>query len=1006
MFPQQGTPGHLNPAQMYNHLGNGSQFDLSQFTGLQNGASTPTPSFPNQTFQPGSVVPAKRSHDGMSGSPVQAQGSRSQTPNYGGFSNQQAGAQQFANAPTPYGHLQQTGSNNGTPSPTMQNQQFRPPQQQQRMQDASPSPYGQQQGNFGNQMSPGPNQSTSQPTSMPQQNQMSGFNQQFGMNANMAAMQGMPNAMAGQMSNMPGMRPQDAQKIYQMRLMQQQQRMQNTGMVGARPIGGQQSQMFNAGQQPGGMPNGQGAAQMNINAMQQQQHKKQQFLKTIQNHVVQQGRQFNPSPTIGGRPVDLYALWTITTQFGGSKLADQRGGWQAIANKLGFSQPQFPNAPEELKQLHLLNCSQYESLWYAMREQQKHTEQGRNYAHQMATGQASPTKTMQQPNQQQQYAQFQQGQQRQPQPQATPVQANAHLPQNGMSTPQQQMLQHRRNSSLRKPEQMTPQAGGPQSMAAPSPQSAAKAMQVSPPVKTEPSVAVMKSDEPQSTNYVPAARSIELDGGYDIPGLSDLGLFISRNRPDMPTVDEMGVIDIKAITLSLASGLHAEVRYALDTLATVSFDQRVQFDLEKCQDLLEVMVDCAEEQVELLSEEAAEVSDALDLAAYEDVLRLCKAETETLQDVSEFGTAAYELDRAADKLVAITTIFRNFSFYEVNHRQLTSATLIKWLSNTIRLLGTRNMLLRTFYNTQDFYKDMITFLSNITQSLELPSRDDALHVLHFILAFAPQPPPSYTERHGKVRFTSFAPTTHRYLPPAMDCLAKLLARADPNRMFFRSIFNASSSSLAISESPLDLLTRAFALSISVLPNRVNRSAGSGALLRIVEARKAYLTQGMLAADILTSLMPSSEPSLARAWLESEDGWAVALFNLAAMLSAEKPNPPPQKGGPPPPLGFDTETHKLITQRALAMMKRLVEKAGNAAAADAQTNGVTSNGVGSHSSIDSNHDHEAGDAEPDNRKPSWEGIPQGQTILGACMLPFVDKTALGLLCGLHDLTMQN
>ncbi|MFA7746443.1 hypothetical protein, partial [Salinicoccus roseus] len=83
-----------------------------------------------------------------------------------------------------------------------------------------------------------------------------------------------------------------------------------------------------------------------------------------------------------------------------------------------------------------------------------------------------------------------------------------------------------------------------------------------------------------------------------------------------------------------------------------------------------------------------------------------------------FGTQEYELDRAADKLLAITVILRNFSFYEHNHRLLTTSTLMKWLSNTIRLLGTRNMLLRTYYNTQDFYKDMIIFLSNITQSLE------------------------------------------------------------------------------------------------------------------------------------------------------------------------------------------------------------------------------------------------------------------------------------------------
>ena len=726
---------------------------------------------------------------------------------------------------------------------------------------------------------------------------------------------------------------------------------------------------------------------MSAAASQQHQLKRQQFLKTIASHAQQQGRQFNPNPIIGGRPVDLYMLWTITTQAGGSASVDRNGQWQGVANKMGFPQPQFPTAPEELKQLHATSVAQYERLWFAMRAQQKQ-DIARQHAQQMAgfggPPQGSPTR-MQPPNPQNQYSQLQQSQQGQSQPQATPVQSNAQLPQNGMTTPQQQMMQHRRNSSLRKVDQMTPQAGR-QAITAPSPHSTGKPPQRSPSVKQEPVAVVMKSEEPQSSNYNPVTHSIEGDGGLDIPVLADLGYSIAKGMPTAPTFEEMGVVDTRAVSLSLASGIHSEVRYALDTLVTVSNDNRVGFDLEKCEDLMDIIIDCAEEQIELLSEEAAEVSDALDLAPYEDVMRAGRAEAETLQEVPEFGTQAYELDRAADRLIAITTILRNFSFYEHNHRLLTSTQLVKWLSNAIRLLGTRNMLLRTFYNTQDFYKDMITFLSNITQSLELPTRDDALHILHFLLAFAPQPAPSYAESGGKVRFTSFVPSAHRYLPPAVDCLAKLLARQVPNRMLYRSIFTASSSSLATSESPLDLLTRAFALSISVLPDRSNRAYGNMVQYKIVEARKAFLSQGMLAADILTSLAPSNDTGLARAWIESEDGWAVGLLNLAALLSVDK-NPPPNHPKSRE-LTTDTESFKLITHRALAMMKRLAEKAGRGGTAHA--NGVLDGTA---------DDDDEGDA------PKWEGIPQGHAILGALMMPSTDKVALGLLCGLHDMAMQ-
>lgn len=998
MFPPQ--PSHLNPQSMYN-----PGFDVSQFTnGAPSHAGTPQPgqqyANPSQTFNPGSVVPAKRPHDGMSGSPQQNPQSRSHTPSQYANFNQQG---QFPNAPTPYQHLQQQpGSNNATPSPTMQNQPFRPPAQQ-RMNNASPSPFPNQNQppNF-NQMSP-----TGTPTpSQMQQGNMGQYGNQFGgMNPAMS-MAGMPSSMPAQMNNMGNLQP-NAQRAYQLKLMQHQQQLRASGMMGSRPVGGQPNQMNNFGQagqqQPQGaqMANGQGG---NMQAQQMAQFKRTQFLKTLQGHAQQQGRPFNPTPAIGGKPVDLYQLWTIVTSIGGSQVVDRNGQWPAVAAKMGFPPQQFPSASEEMKRIHVTAIQQYERLWFQMKMQQKQ-EQARVHAQHMAgfSGgqQQSPTQTMQ-PGQPNQFAQqLQQAQQNQQQPHSTPIQANASLPQNGTSTPQQMVgaaaaMHHRRNSSLRKPEQMTPQAvAQPGATASP----LATKQQRPPSVKQEAPGPVMKSEEPQSTNYMPQIRSIEADGGYDIPALYELGSHISRAIPNHPTVDEMGVIDTKAITLSLASGIHAEVRYALDTLVIISHDTRVALNLENCEDLLDVIVDCAEDQSEALSDDAVEVSDALDLPTYEDVMRSAKLEADTLQDVPEFGTHAYDLDRAADKIIAITTVLRNFSFYEFNHRLLTSSGVVKWLSNTIRLMGTRNMLLRTHYNTQDFYKDIIIYLSNVTQSLELPSRDDALHILHFLLSFAPQPAPSYTESGGKVRIPSFVPANHKYLPPAIDCLAKLLARQDPNRQLYKSIFTASSSSFAASESPLDLLTRAFALAISVLPDRTKGALGNTTQLRIVEARKAYLTQGMLAADILTTLAPSNDTKLARAWIESEDGWAVGLLNLAALLSVDRNQTTGQKGRE---IGMDTESFKLITYRALTMMKRLAEKAGkgsvqnlqHALTANATVNGET-NGV---------HD-EDDDTDPLNGQPKWEGIPQGHAILGALMMPNTDKVALGLLCGLHEMAMQ-
>src|SRR6201999_1062846 len=143
-----------------------------------------------------------------------------------------------------------------------------------------------------------------------------------------------------------------------------------------RSVGGQTNQMFNPTAQQGGgqMMNGQGAGQSNMSAQQQKQMmQKAQFFKSIQNHAQQQNRPFNPRPTVGGQPVDLYMLWFTVAQLGGSDKVEKAGQWPLVANKMGFSQPQ---ATEELKNLHLMNSLQYERLYFTM-EQQRRQERAR-----------------------------------------------------------------------------------------------------------------------------------------------------------------------------------------------------------------------------------------------------------------------------------------------------------------------------------------------------------------------------------------------------------------------------------------------------------------------------------------------------------------------------------------------------------------------------------------------------------------------------------------------------
>ena len=389
-----------------------------------------------------------------------------------------------------------------------------------------------------------------------------------------------------------------------------------------------------------------------------------------------------------------------------------------------------------------------------------------------------------------------------------------------------------------------------------------------------------------------------------------------KYRLSVPKVEELGVIDIRALTLSIRSGMHAEVRLALDTLASLSKDASA-LPLDSCEDLLEVLIDCADDQVELLAEHAAEVSDAMLVNSYEETVRACKVENMILQEDPEFGTLDYELDRAVDRLICITTILRNYSFLDDNLIVLANPIVTRLLSTVIRYLGTRNMLLRTHSNTLDFSKDAIIFLSNVSPRIDLPGKEEALCILHFLLSFAPLPAPNSAET-GELAFSSYNPALHRYFSHAVDTLAKLLARDEPNRTFYRSILSAENSSTP----PYDLLTRVFGLAVAAVPDADNRNLKS-----IVRVRTPYLVQGLLAAEILASLIPASEPELARSWLASHDGFALSLMRIVSELGREPPFQPQRHHSGR--LVESENGNAMITHRGLAVLRKLAEKAKDA-----------------------------------------------------------------------------
>lgn len=885
-----------------------------------------------------------------------------------------------------YQHLRQGSAGNASPSPVVSAQSFRPPAAPQRGQTASPTAFPQQPNNY-NMSPPPPDQASrvatphgaSQLTFGPAAPYGTSYGPHFNAPAvtNSAQLQNAYPTAYMQNGQAVTQQQSQAQWLHQARLRQQQQQQQaHQNMLAQRGMnnGGQLVQSDHYGSpatlQGGPVPRLQPSMTRGTNP--------DQFVKILAQFMHQGGQPLNLSPMVGDRVINLMHLYAAVYKAGGSKNVNATGAWPLVAASMQFPPAQYPQAPQELKEHYEKNLSLYEEALLQVQQKQRAMQQ----MHQLQYGDSgipvnhlSPTKPLDSQYQNHASPSMLQHQQQPPavQPPQMPVRQSTfpsdepsrHSSANGHVTPEPNQIQSKPPSAFaqQQPTYMrqyhAPSPHGPPSTtAAASPASAGRGESVVP--KESPHT-LHKNGTPSAPpslpkNYSPRVRTLETHGGMDISLLGHLGAELVYHKPNVPNFSELGVTDIHALTMSLQSGLHAEVRLALDTLATLSVEPRFQLSLPSCEDLLEAIVECAEVQIEALAENAAEVSDVIQISPYEDVLRASRLEVEGLQDMHPFGNLEYNLDRAVERLICITTILRNLSFFESNHEILASELVLKLISTAIGFMGTRNMFLRTHVNTLDFMKDVVTYLSNLAHEIELPGRDDALSLLHFLLAFAPCPLPT---RPGgaEVMFALYQPSVHRYLPPAVDSLAKLLARDEPNRSLYKAIFLNEPTASA----PFDLLTRTFGLAISPIPEitYINLTA-------LVEARKPYIVQGLLAAEVLANLAPGPESGVCRSWLSSTDGFAIRLLRLVSLLSTDRSALPARN----PPGGrlrdVDSQLHHPVTHRGIAVLRRLVEKSQS--------------------------------AENGRCKPPNDVLMKKEMLLGILLTPGIDGNLVKELCG--------
>lgn len=748
----------------------------------------------------------------------------------------------------------------------------------------------------------------------------------------------------------------DQQKmLYQMRL---QQQLQQGGMPMAAQMQAQaQNMMQGRGMMPKqGMPMQNG--QIPPGAMHPQQPPPPQqmsratnpdnFLKNLTTFMNMKQLPLETNPVIEGRPLHLLQLFQNVSKFGGYRTVSHNNLWIQIAASVGFNPQQAPSAPSQVRAVYERNLLKFEEAWAMQQRSQQMKQQAGGPAGMPNVPAQSVQPRMGQlpPGQPMQHSQGPPMQQPHSQTPVKPIapgvqQGNV----NGFSTPQQQQQQppranqqqagtgqgHMKNSLSRSADPR-PATSGEFPMQ--SPVSAGKGANVSihpPNQQTDGAqtnnTASLPFPGPFSSDpdeYAPCSREMlhGFYGGFDLESIRKLGNDLEKWRPDIPQPGELGNIDIHALTKSLQCGIHGEVRLALDTLGSITraaeFMPALSIDLRACDDLVESLIDCAEEQIDLLADKADPVSDEIDLTPYEDVMRSCRFEAMSLRKERIFGDADYELEHAADRLLAITTILRNFSFMEVNQPVLADETVIKFLCGVIRSLGTHENLLRAPRNTLDFMKDVIVLLSNIAGSIEVPGREQALCLLQFLLAFAPSPAPVLAT--GRVVFSPFEPSIHPYLPHAIDSLAKLLARDEPNRSHYKVIFAADASA----SSPYELLTRTFALAVSPIPDQ-NKETRPANLPTFVEARKALLMQGLLAADIIAQLAPGYESDVTRTWLASGEGFAQNLFRLVRTLCLLA-EPTPRVGGNARSQPREDMDLLYIITCGVSTLRRLSEKA--------------------------------------------------------------------------------
>jgi len=180
----------------------------------------------------------------------------------------------------------------------------------------------------------------------------------------------------------------------------------------------------------------------------------------------------------------------------------------------------------------------------------------------------------------------------------------------------------------------------------------------------------------QQITYIPKTRNVETYGGVDLKYFDKFEI-----KPPVPHLNELGVVDIQALIMSLKSGMKMELTNALNVLTVLTVQPQIHaqqqqqpphLPLHQCDDLLDVLLDYLEQDILGTSSRFPTLHD--------ETVKDEKSQDQVLNDLTTGKEAWFVGIRRMDTLdfrKSILLIFSNISIYLVLRQEKTAAVFVE-----------------------------------------------------------------------------------------------------------------------------------------------------------------------------------------------------------------------------------------------------------------------------------------------------------------------------------------